>query len=176
MIWRWGWWPWGPTRTFPTSACPFLLWKVGVLFLSWVPCLSGFLNVDTINYYALLLPDYRCPIWLSARFKRSSAQLRALALQRRWQWGCCWPKQRNGHTRGLCFWLDSLWGLPREKLTCISQILSQELNTSSKQKPDQKHLFEKTKWDQGKEPTCTPPSRTNCQDFPLMKSNNNNKK
>ena len=47
--------------------------------------------------------------------------------------------------RGLCFWLDSLWPLPREKLFCKSQILSQELNPSSKQKPDREPSARKDK-------------------------------
>lgn len=52
---------------------------------------------------------------------------------------------RGTPVRGLCFWLDSLWPLPREKLACISQILSQELNPSSKQKPDRETSARKDK-------------------------------
>lgn len=66
-----------------------------------------------------------------------------------------------------------LAGLPlafaEEKLACISQILSQELNPSSKQKTRPgNHPLEKTKWVEGREPIRRPPTRAQCQGLPFM--------
>lgn len=71
-------------------------------------------------------------------------------LQRRWPWGWCWSEQGGASERGL----DFPWGLPKEKLVCRNQIISQELNTSNKQKPDLKASVWKDKVRQAQDPAC----------------------
>ena len=123
-----------PPRFFLPVLAPvsFKKWEFFFFFLEfhsslvfWIPILS----TNTVHCsFQITSPPSNC--W--ARFKKSSAQLRALALQRRWQWGWCYLGQSTDPTINLCFWLDFLWGLLREKVVCVSQILSQELNTGSK--------------------------------------------
>lgn len=137
MSWRWR--PWPPTslyQGFSQQGWPLSSLRSGSSFiLFWIPFLSGFLNLDAINQYGKqFLPYYWSPNQLLCQVQEEFCTTQGPAFAEEVTVGLVLAGMEQKPYKRLL--LLAWFPLGSAEGVSASKILSQELNTSSKQKPD----------------------------------------